>query len=469
MDVAPVEVPDDPLALFAHLRADHDHAFLLQSASGPDRFGRYSIVGFGPDRVVEDPADLGPEALAPVRDDGPAARRLPFSGGLVGFTSWEYVGHATDAPVHDPAPYPVVAYGRFPDGVVYDHAIGRALYFHHGEDRSGDLPGPDAGAADRAQASTAADAAPTDEALTVGPLSATMDRAAFEKVVDAAKEEIRAGEIFQVVLSRAYEGAYDGSLLPFYRRLLETNPSPYMYFLSFDGCEIVGSSPEMLVRVPDGARVETYPIAGTRPLGETPDETRRLAREMETDPKELAEHVMLVDLARNDVGRVARYGTVQVEEFQRIETYSHVQHLVSKVTGGLRPGLSAFDAYDTIFPAGTVSGAPKLRASEIVHALEGAARGPYAGSVGYFSGSGRCDHAICIRTLQAIDGRLSVRAGAGVVADSRPAREFDETEAKMGALTGILAEFGAEAPEDGEGPAPAGGAAGTARAGGEQG
>lgn len=424
MELAEVRVPDDPLDLFARLKQDHRYAFLLQSASGPERFGRYSIVGFGPDRVVTDPDKLTPDALAEVRD---ADRRLPFEGGLVGYTSWELVGQHPRVPTRDPSPFPVVDYGLFVDGVVYDHAIGRALYFSHGPDRRDLLPETVEG---------------PDPELAVGDLEPRRSRDAFEASVRQAKEAISEGEVFQVVLSRALEAGYDGSLLPFYRRLLATNPSPYMFFLDFDGREIVGSSPEMLVNVPDGARVETFPIAGTRPLGDSPEQTRKLAAEMASDPKELAEHVMLVDLARNDVGRVARYGTVAVEERERIETYSHVQHLVSKVTGTLRPGLSAFDAYRAIFPAGTVSGAPKVRAMELIDDLEAAPRGPYAGSVGYFSGSGASDHAITIRSLMAHNGRLRVQAGAGIVDDSDPAREFEETDQKMDALTQILEEMG---------------------------
>ena len=269
-------------------------------------------------------------------------------------------------------------------------------------------------------------------------VESSFSKAAFEAAVRRVKEYIGAGDAFQVVLSQRLEVELEEAPFTVYRRLRSLNPSPYMYFLELDGVSIVGSSPEVLVRVEDRA-VTVRPIAGTRARGATEAEDRTLAEDLLADPKERAEHLMLVDLGRNDVGRVAEYGTVRVPELMQIERYSHVLHMVSQVEGELRDGLDAFDAFRATFPAGTVSGAPKVRAMEIIDELEPVRRGPYAGAVGYFGYGGRAmDTAIAIRTLVAADGRAHVQAGAGIVADSVPEREYRETLAKARALLTVL-------------------------------
>ena len=261
----------------------------------------------------------------------------------------------------------------------------------------------------------------------------------YAKWVEASKEHIYAGDIFQVVPSRRFEAPIDGSALDAYRALRALNPSPYMYFLRFGATddhpefEIAGSSPEPLVRV-TGDHIVTRPIAGTRRRGSDEEEDKALEADLLADEKERAEHVMLVDLARNDVGRVARYGTVSVDELMVIERYSHVMHIVSNVTGRLAPDKTPFDALTACFPAGTVSGAPKVRAMEIIDSLEMTKRGPYAGVVGYFDFSGNLDTCITIRTIVASGGKAYVQAGAGVVADSVPEAEADETRRKAEAL-----------------------------------
>jgi len=265
----------------------------------------------------------------------------------------------------------------------------------------------------------------------------------FERMVEKAKEYIAAGDIFQVVLSKRYDFELAGDLTRFYAELSRINPSPYMYFLKFGERRIVGSSPEMLVRVGSG-RVETFPIAGTAPHVPDANENAKLTSGLLGDPKERAEHVMLVDLARNDIGKVARHGTVRVPELLSVQQFSHVQHIVSRVVGDLRPELDSFDAMRAIFPAGTLSGAPKPRAMEIIEELEPARRGPYGGAVGYFSFNGNADFAITIRTLVAEGRKASIQAGAGVVADSCPSKEWDETEAKgAGLFRAVDAAMGA--------------------------
>ena len=274
------------------------------------------------------------------------------------------------------------------------------------------------------------------------PFTSSMTRTQYEAAVERIREHIRAGDAFQVVLSQRLGFALDASPFDLYRGLRSLNPSPYLYFLELDGLSIVGSSPEVLVRVEDG-RVTVRPIAGTRPRGASPDEERTLAEDLLADAKELAEHRMLVDLGRNDVGRVAAYGTVTVPDLMVVERYSHVMHLVSQVEGVLREGLGAIDVFKACFPAGTVSGAPKVRAMEIIDTLEPVRRGPYAGAVGHFNYGGRSmDTAIAIRTVVSAGDRAWVQAGAGIVADSDPSKEYDETLNKARALLRAAAMVG---------------------------
>jgi anthranilate synthase component 1 len=269
----------------------------------------------------------------------------------------------------------------------------------------------------------------------------TYERTKFLADVERIREYIFAGDCFQALLSRRIRVPHDFPSESLYRALRALNPSPYMYHLVLDGLELVGSSPELLVRVAED-RVTVRPIAGTRPRGATPVEDERLSTELLADEKERAEHVMLVDLGRNDVGRVARYGTVSVTELMRIERYSHVLHIVSQVEGGLRGGVSGIDVFRATFPAGTMTGAPKVRAMEIIDELEPERRGPYAGAVGYIAaGARRMDLAITIRTCVIADGIASVQTGAGIVADSVPEREWEETENKARALLTAIGQI----------------------------
>ncbi|HKC80113.1 MAG TPA: anthranilate synthase component I [Gemmatimonadaceae bacterium] len=268
--------------------------------------------------------------------------------------------------------------------------------------------------------------------------TSSYERADFMAHVDRIKEYIRAGDCFQALLSRRIDIPLDFDPADLYRALRALNPSPYMYHLVLDGIEIVGSSPELLVRV-SNSRLTLRPIAGTRRRGATPAEDERLSAELLADEKERAEHVMLVDLGRNDVGRVSKFGTVKVTEFMKVEKYSHVLHIVSQVEGDLNDGLTALDVFRATFPAGTMTGAPKIRAMEIIDELEPVSRGPYAGAIGYIAAGGqRMDLAITIRTCVIADGKASVQAGAGIVADSVPEREWDETRSKAQALLSAI-------------------------------
>lgn len=345
-----------------------------------------------------------------------------FAGGLVGYASYDLVRSFEKIPRsrREGNAFPDAEFGLFEDGIVFDHLSGKTQYFYREENRIGtvkELVESDAG----------------DTQVSFGKPRSDISQEDFCEGVETAKDYIESGDIFQVVLSKRYKIPFKGSLLQFYRALRKINPSPYMYYLKFGQREIVGSSPEMLARK-IGRSAESFPIAGTRPFTGDTSRNKALAAELLHDEKERAEHVMLVDLARNDLGRVCDYGTVRVPEFMKVQGYSHVQHIVSRVTGQLKKDATSFDLFRAVFPAGTVSGAPKVRAMEIIEELEPTARGPYAGSVGYFSANGSADFAITIRTLCARDGYCYLQAGAGIVADSVPQNEWIESERKTAAL-----------------------------------
>lgn len=348
-----------------------------------------------------------------------------FVGGAVGYISYDAIRYWEKLPSHtiDDLKYPDLQMAIYNDGVVFDHIRGETLYYYREQDRSQEL-------------------AELTEPENFGSLSFTDPRVnitkeKYEEAVKGAKKYIVSGDIFQVVLSKRFDFTFRGDLTRFYLALRQINPSPYMYFLKMGDRQIVGSSPEMLVRVERGS-VETFPIAGTRPRVEDPAQNRVLARDLLMDEKECAEHVMLVDLARNDLGKVSRFGSVRVPEFMQVHEYSHVQHIVSRVVGKLRGDCSCYDALRAVFPAGTVSGAPKVRAMEIIEEFEPTRRGPYAGAVGYFSYNGNMDFAITIRTLVADRNKCFIQVGAGIVADSVPEKEWFETEHKAKALLKAL-------------------------------
>lgn len=367
----------------------------------------------------KDPLGLLARLNHPIKERMPGER---FSGGLVGYTSYDLVRSFEKIPRarNDGNDFPDMEFGLFEDGIVFDHLSEKTHYFYRKENRI-----------EKVQ-DLLKNSAQNDE-VAFGRPKSNISQEDFCKRVEEAKEYIRSGDIFQVVLSKRYKIPFKGSLLRFYRALRRINPSPYMYYLKFGQRQIVGSSPEMLARK-IGRKAETFPIAGTRPFTGDPARNRAFAAELLQDEKERAEHVMLVDLGRNDLGKVCEYGTVKVPEFMKVQGYSHVQHMVSRVTGQLKRNAFSFDLFKAVFPAGTVSGAPKVRAMEIIEKLEPTPRGPYAGAVGYFSANGSADFAITIRTLCSTDGYCYLQAGAGIVADSVPDREWIESERKTAAL-----------------------------------
>ena len=442
--------------------------FLLESVVGGERWARYTFLGTEPAaawRLRGDSADWwtpgegwrpidGVDPLADLSrrliDYRPAAvPELPrFWGGAVGYMGYDVVRQVERLPESpsDDLQIPDALF-MFTDVVLaIDNLLGRATAIAAvpvapGLDGSSLRERYDEGA--RRLSSFVRDlresAPPPAMELLSEPeqdpdFESTVSRTAFEQAVRQIHEYIVAGDAFQVVLSQRLEMSLTGSPFQLYRALRTLNPSPYLYFLELDGVTLVGSSPELLVRVEDGV-VTVRPIAGTRPRGATPEDDARLSGELAADEKELAEHRMLVDLGRNDVGRVARPGTVRVSELMAVERYSHVMHLVSRVEGDLRDGMSVLDVLMACFPAGTLSGAPKVRAMEIIDELEPVRRGPYGGAVGYLAYGGETmDTAIAIRTVLVTGGRAYVQAGAGIVVDSDPAREYEETLDKARAL-----------------------------------
>ncbi len=442
-----------PVSAFSLLTAGEDGpVFLLESVEGGEHMGRYSFIGIQPREVVALHADEA-DPLDAVRrlaaTGGPYHFRpgLPrFTGGAVGWLGFEAVTAFERLPRARGRPYgglPDGVFARFDTVAAFDHLRHTLMLITHVRLDAANLQDAYNRAVARLtelQARLTAPAAatsirprPADSATLPMFESSNFTREAYESAVERAREYIRAGDIFQVVPSQRFSRRTGADAFTIYRALRAVNPSPYMYLLRGFGLDIIGASPEMLLRVENGI-VETHPIAGTRRRGRDDADDQRLADELLADPKERAEHLMLVDLGRNDVGRVSKPGTVRVPQFMQIERYSHVMHLVSRVTGELRDDLSPLDALRACFPAGTVSGAPKIRALEIIAELEPDQRGPYSGCVGYLGFDGALDTAITIRTIYLKDGVAYVQAGGGVVADSVPALEWQETQNKARAL-----------------------------------
>ncbi len=450
-----------PVSAFLKIAEHSDYAFLLESVEGGEQIARYSFLGKDPflilrargGRTLEERAGQVIEHDTPLVDTLRtlmAAYHSPFVPGLPRFTGGAvgYLGYDAAAWFEPVVLQPTTdeqdeaGFMLFDTILAFDHVRHRILVIANarvtGED---DLESLYQFACakveflerelERALSAPSRPPAPPLE------VTANMSQEAFEGIVRTAKEYIAAGDIYQVVLSQRFDAEIDADPFTVYRALRHVNPSPYMYFLRIGGRSIVGSSPEMLVRV-EGRRVETHPIAGTRPRGKGPTEDARLADELNASEKERSEHVMLVDLGRNDVGRVSDYGTVHVPTYMAIERYSHVMHLVSIVEGRLAEGRDRLDALVACFPAGTVSGAPKVRAMEIIAELERDRRGVYAGAVGYLDFAGNLDFCITIRTVLIEGRRAAVQAGAGIVADSDPAAEYQETRDKARAVIQAL-------------------------------
>jgi anthranilate synthase component 1 len=434
-----VEDCETPVSAFLKLRGSGP-AFLLESAEQGQRVGRWSFIGYKPRRVLRwsladggDPYAIAAAEVARHRQ-APAPGLPPFTGGAVGFFGYDCV--RTVEPLPEPNPdvlgLPDMALMLSDVLLAFDHLKHTVTILANADV---DEPGGEAAARERIAEVRERLAGPLPrpeqrpgvrEEPTFDP---NMSRPEFEAMVARIVEYVHAGDAFQVVPSQRWSASAPVEAFSIYRGLRAVNPSPYMYFLDFEDFQIVGASPEPLLTV-SGRRVSTRPIAGTRPRGATPEDDARISAELMADPKERAEHVMLVDLGRNDLGRVCEYGSVHVESFMAVETYSHVIHIVSEVEGTLRSEVGPMDALRSVLPAGTLSGAPKVRAMQIIDELEPVKRGPYGGAVGWLSYQGQLDTCICIRTVVVRDGTAHVQAGGGTVADAKPDYEYEESRAK---------------------------------------
>ncbi len=451
---------ETPVSAYLKIR-DESFSFLLESAEFGKTWGRYSFIGCNPYLVVfvrgqemeiwnrdkktrarnrENPLEILRELNKEFRPAG-NQEGLPFPGGLVGYFNYDLVrkwepmkgSHAADPEVPESV---FMAPRRL---IIFDHLTHQVkvvvlVQLGEGENLNG--------AYERAlkeidgtisQLQVSLISQPENKPLQISQLLSNFKREGFERAVQKARDYISAGDVIQVVLSQRFSGDISGDPFSLYRTLRSVNPSPYMFYLSFGETTLIGASPEVLVRL-TGRKIDLRPIAGTRPRGKTTGRDEALEKELLADPKEKAEHVMLVDLGRNDVGRVAVPGSVQVVRFMDVERYSHVMHIVSRVEGRLKPGLDCFDLFMSAFPAGTVTGAPKIRAMEIINELEPCARGPYAGAVGYFGSNGDMDFCITIRTITISKDKLSIPVGAGIVYDSSPEKEYEETMKKASAM-----------------------------------
>ena len=425
--------------IYNKISRNYTHSFLFESLTGPEELSETSIMGFDPEFIVKgyydkitiekrdgtiesirtsDPLNKIKELVLKTTDQS-----YRYLGGAVGHINYDAIRLWEKIPKNHQTEEPIMEFGVYTDGILFDNKQKKSLYFYYENNRIDEIKSSESN---------------SDE-FTVSEITSNIDEEQFTNIVDKAKKYIYDGDIFQVVLSRKFSFEAEGDYLKVYEKLRSLNPSPYLYHMKMNQKTIIGSSPEMLIRVTND-QIETFPIAGTRKITDNEQKNEEMKRELVNDEKELAEHTMLVDLGRNDIGRVCDYGTVRVKELMEVKRFSHVQHMVTHVIGKLSKKFDMYDAFRAVFPAGTVSGAPKVRAMEIIDELEPDSRGPYAGAVGYFSFNGCCDFAIAIRSIFA-DGKSGfVQAGAGIVFDSIPKNELDETEHKANAMITALKE-----------------------------
>lgn len=438
-NVIPLDLTGTQFEIYNKFSRNYSHSFLFESLTGPEELAETSIMGFDPSIIVKgysdkiifiykdgtkkiiktnDPLEILKQSLEKISD-----QTYRYLGGAVGVINYDAVSLWEKVPQSHSIDLPLMEFGIYEDGILYDNKKNKSYYFYYNENRINQIKLSEN----------------NFDSFHVSDISVNLDKLKFTKIVEQAKKYIHSGDIFQVVLSRRFNFEANGDYLKVYKILRSMNPSPYLYHMKMNDRTIIGASPEMLLRV-TGDVVETFPIAGTRKI--TDDETlnEQLKQEMLNDEKEIAEHTMLVDLGRNDIGRVCKYGSVHVEELMEVKQFSHVQHMVTHVVGNLDKKYDMFDAFKAVFPAGTVSGAPKVRAMEIIDEQEPHSRGAYAGAVGYFSFNGCCDFAIAIRSIFFNDSKGFVQAGAGIVSDSIPDNELKETEHKADAMILALRE-----------------------------
>ena len=436
--VIPLDLSENQFQIYNKISRNYSHSFLFESLSGPEVLAETSVMGFDPKIIFKGYSDkveiIENDHITIIETNDPFVelkkllgksndQKYRYLGGAVGVVNYDSIRLVENISEENNLVQPLMEFGIYDDGLLYDNVDKKLFYFYHDENRFDKL----------IMSNDSFDEFHSSEVIP------NMDKEKFSNIVNKAKQYIHDGDIFQVVLSRKFEFETSGDNLTLYKTLRKLNPSPYMYHLKQDSKTIIGASPEMLVRITDD-KVETFPIAGTRKITDNEEKNKALSDELIHDEKELAEHTMLVDLGRNDIGRVCKYGTVHPESLMQIKRFSHVQHIVSHVVGNLDSKNDMFDAFQAVFPAGTVSGAPKVRAMQIIDELENEERGPYAGAVGYFSYNGCCDFAIAIRSIFIENNKGFVQSGAGIVSDSVAENEFKETEHKAGAMLQALKE-----------------------------
>ncbi|MDE1762689.1 MAG: anthranilate synthase component I family protein [Thaumarchaeota archaeon] len=441
LKVIPLDYSGSQFDLYNKISRHFDYSFLFESLTGPEELAETSIMGFDPVVVIKGFSDkvtlhYKNGTTTTIKTQDPLSEIKKFIQHQVPDQKYRYVGGAVGAinydairlwekipESHSENKSPLMEFGVYNDGILYDNKEKKIFYFYYDANKLQRFSNEDAHFG----------------TFSVSEIKENLDKTYFDEIVSKAKQYILDGDIFQVVLSRKFNFNASGDFLKVYKALRQINPSPYLYHMKLGGRTMIGSSPEMLLRI-TGNTVETFPIAGTRPITNDEKKNESLKNEMLHDEKELAEHTMLVDLGRNDIGRVCKYGSVHVKELMSVKRFSHVQHMVTHVMGTLDKKYDVFDAIKAVFPAGTVSGAPKIRAMEIIDELEPDARGPYAGAVGYFSFNGCCDFAITIRTIF-MDGTSGfIQTGAGIVSDSIAENEWMETLHKANAMITALKE-----------------------------
>ena len=436
--VIPLDLSENQFQIYNKISRNYSHSFLFESLSGPEVLAETSVMGFDPKIIFKGYSDkveiIENNETITIQTNDPFVelkkllgksddQKYRYLGGAVGVVNYDSIRLVENISEQNNLSQPIMEFGIYDDGLLYDNVEKKLFYFYHDVNRYDQLIVSD----------------DSFNEFNSSEVTPNMDKEKFSSIVNKAKQYIHDGDIFQVVLSRKFTFDTSGDNLTLYKTLRKLNPSPYMYHLKQDSKTIIGASPEMLVRITDD-KVETFPIAGTRKITDNEEKNKALSEELIHDEKELAEHTMLVDLGRNDIGRVCKYGTVHPESLMQIKQFSHVQHIVSHVVGNLDSKNDMFDAFQAVFPAGTVSGAPKVRAMQIIDELEAEERGPYAGAVGYFSYNGCCDFAIAIRSIFIENNKGFVQSGAGIVSDSVAENEFKETEHKAGAMLQALKE-----------------------------
>ena len=453
-----------PIQAVRKLKNVSSHCFLLESAEPQENWGRYTFLGYDPKMSITCVNGEMQVNRLKLKTDNPSAvlRQIleeyrspripglpPFTGGLTGYFSYDYLNYSEPSvrrETEDTEHFQDVDLMLFDKVIAFDNFRQKIILivnvrleegdagYHRAEMELAEL---------RKLMEEGAEAKDEPGRLT-GEVSPLFDRASFCSMVEKAKRHIREGDIFQIVLSNRLSAPYEGSLLNMYRVLRTLNPSPYMFYFSGTDVEVAGASPETLVKLEDGV-LHTFPLAGTRPRGKTPEEDRQLEEDLLRDEKELAEHNMLVDLGRNDLGKISRFGTVQVERFHEILRFSHVMHIGSTVRGEIRDDRDALDAVEAVLPAGTLSGAPKIRACQLIAELENNKRGIYGGAIGYIDFAGNMDTCIAIRIAYRKNGQVFIRSGAGIVSDSVPEKEYEESLNKARAVLNALELSGKEA------------------------